>query len=148
MSERIALGTAGVLVGAYGAFRLVELGWTNLKATLVWLAAGVALHDGILAPATIAVAAAGMVLLPTRLRGAAAAGLLVLGTVTLTAVPVLGRFGAKEDNPTLLDRNYTAGWLILAATVLVGVVVQGVVAMLSGRPGVLRTGPDAGPGEE
>ena len=34
--------------------------------------------------------------------------------VTLVAVPVLGRFGARADNPTLLDRDYVAGWLVLA----------------------------------
>ena len=49
--------------------------------------------------------------------------LVVLGTVTLLAVPVLGRFGARPDNPTLLDRDYTAGWLVLAGLTLVAVVV-------------------------
>ena len=48
---------------------------------------------------------------------------MVLGAVTLLAVPVLGRFGAQPDNPTLLDRAYGPGWLVLAGlTVLLAVV--------------------------
>ena len=53
---------------------------------------------------------------------AALVGLVVLGTTTLFAVPVLGRFGARTDNPTLLDRDYTAGWLVLAGIIAAAVV--------------------------
>ena len=38
-------------------------------------------------------------------------GGVVLGSLTLLAIPVLGRFGERPDNATLLDRNYTVGWL-------------------------------------
>jgi hypothetical protein len=106
--------------------RLLELGWSNLVATVVWLAGGVLLHDGVLAPATIVVCAVAVLALRSRAwRAAAAGGLVVLGTVTLTAIPVLGRFGAKPDNPTLLDRPYVAGWLVVAALVLAGSVLAG-----------------------
>ena len=46
----------------------------------------------------------------------------MLVTVTLATVPVLGRFGALPDNPTLLDRPYLAGWSVLAGLVAAGVV--------------------------
>jgi hypothetical protein len=128
MRVRAVLATLGVGVGGYGAFRLLELGWDNLVATLLWLAGGVLLHDALLAPLTIAVAALATVLLPTPVRGPAAAGFVVLGSITVTAVPVLGRFGARADNPTLLDRDYTAGWLALAAAVLLAVVALSAVA--------------------
>ena len=49
---------------------------------------------------------------PRSVRAPAAVALVVLGSVTLLAVPVLGRFGARPDNPTLLDRDYSAGWLV------------------------------------
>ncbi|MFC6344016.1 hypothetical protein ACFP8W_18700, partial [Nocardioides hankookensis] len=68
-----------------------------------------------------------VLLLPRAVRGPAVVGLVVLGSVTLLAVPVLGRFGARPDNATLLDRHYTAGWLVLAAVVLVAVVVASVL---------------------
>ena len=77
-----------------------------------------ALHQGV---------AVGARVVPGGFRAPAAAGLVVLGTVTLLAVPVLGRFGARPDNPTLLDRHYTLGWLVLAAVVLLAVVVAGLV---------------------
>ncbi len=43
--------------------------------------------------------------------------ILWFGGVTLTAVPVLGRFGARADNPTRLNRHYVGGWV--AFTVLI-----------------------------
>jgi hypothetical protein len=130
---RAALATVGVGLGGYGAFRLLELGWDNLVATLLWLAGGVLLHDAVLAPLTIAVAALATTLLPGPVRGPAAAAVVVLGSVTVTAVPVLGRFGARADNPTLLDRDYTAGWLLLAAAVLLAVAAFSAISARRGR---------------
>jgi hypothetical protein len=63
----------------------------------------------------------------------------VLGTVTVVAVPLLGRFGARADNPTLLDRNYLLGWLVLATLT---VVVVGVAVALSRTGGVPTGGGD------
>jgi hypothetical protein len=133
MKMRATLATLGVGLGGYGAFRLIELGWDNLVATLLWLAGGVLLHDAILAPLAVAVAALATTLLPRTVRGPAAAGFVVLGSVTLTAVPVLGRFGARADNPTLLDRDYTTGWLLLAAAVLLAVAAFSTVFARRGR---------------
>jgi hypothetical protein len=62
-----------------------------------------------------------MRLLPACLRGPAAVGMVVLGSLTLAAIPVLDRFGAGPDNPTLLDRDYTAGWPVVAPIIVVGV---------------------------
>ena len=42
----------------------------------------------------------------------------MLVTVTITAIPVLGKWGERPDNPTLLDRPYLLGWLIFAGLVL------------------------------
>ncbi len=130
MITRLALGAAGVLLGLFGAYQLLKLGVGNLVGTVVWLAGGVLLHDGVLAFATIAVVGVGAVLVPPRLKAPLAAAFVMLGTVTLTAVPVLGRFGARADNPTLLDRHYLLGWLVFA--VLVGVVTAASV-LLQGR---------------
>ena len=57
--------------------------------------------------------------------------------------PVLGRFGARADNPTLLDRDYLAGWLVLAALVAVGV-AAGTLVRSRGVPGGDRPGPGTG----
>jgi hypothetical protein len=111
----------GVVIGAVGAWKLLQAGFDNLVPTVETLVVGVVLHDGVLAPATIVLTALAVRLAPTWMRGPATLGLIVLGSATLLAIPVLGRFGARSDNPTLLDRNYWAGWCILATLVLIWV---------------------------
>jgi hypothetical protein len=115
---RLAVGAAGAVIGLFGVYLLLGQGLANLLSTLVWLVGGLVLHDGVLAMATVAVVWVGALTVPGRYRSAVAAAFLVLATVTLTAVPVLGRFGARADNPTLLDRDYVVGWLVLAAAVV------------------------------
>ncbi|MFL6062247.1 MAG: hypothetical protein ACJ72E_13520 [Marmoricola sp.] len=119
---RGVLVVLGVGTGAYGAHLLLDLGTDNLLATGRWLIGGVVLHDGILAPVTIAVA-----LVATkvwhRVPAPLVVGAVVIGTVTAVAIPVLGKPGLRPDNPTLLDRNYALGWWGLVAVTAVAVVV-------------------------
>lgn len=129
---RLGLALAGVALAAYGVLRLLELGVSNLWATLVWLAGGVIAHDALLAPVIVVVGVAAAWLVPDRWRGAVAVGFVVLGTVTIVAVPVLGRFGVRPDNPTLLDRPYWTGWWLFATLVVVGVLVR--IMFLRRRP--------------
>ena len=67
--------------------------------------------------------------------------MVVLGPLTLIAVPVLGRFGAKADNPTLLDRPYWLGYAVVVGLVLL---------LVCGGCGATRAadGPTAGQKEE
>ncbi|SFB92322.1 hypothetical protein SAMN04487968_102311 [Nocardioides terrae] len=113
-TTRWCLGLLGTALAFYGGWLLLTRGH-DLGNALVWLAAGVVLHDGVLALVTVAVGLAASRLLPGPARAPVAAGLVVLGSVTLLAIPVLGRFGARADNPTLLDRDYVAGYLGLVA---------------------------------
>ncbi len=137
MKTRLALGGVGVAMAAYGAWSLLAEDFGDVVSTAVWLAAGVVLHDFLLVPVTLGVCWLGMRVLPPRLRAPLAAGLLVLGSLTLVAVPVLGGWGANADNPTILDRDYTAGWLTVAAVVLVGIAA----VVLRHRVGHERGGP-------
>lgn len=142
--SRAVTGVVGVLLVAYGVVLLLTRQEPDQVASAgVWLAAGVVLHDAVLAPLVLAAGFAGARLLPAQARGPAAAGLVVLGSVTLLAVPVLGRFGARSDNPTLLDRPYGTGWLLLAGLVFATVVGASVVRS---RHGVAP--PDAAPDSE
>lgn len=126
---RAALGGAGVVLAAYGGWLLVSRGHDLLDVG-VWLVAGVLLHDVALTAGTLAVGVVVTRWLPRPARAPVVVGLVVLGSVTLLGVPVLGRFGARTDNPTLLDRDYTAGWLVLAGSTLVAVVLAVVVTAL------------------
>ena len=119
-----------------------DRGWENFVAAGIWLVGGVVLHDGVLAPLVLLACLAATRLLPRIARGPAAAGLVVLGSVTLLAVPVLGRFGARPDNPTLLDRDYALGWVVLAGLTIAGVAVATYVGARDARKG--SRGPGAG----
>lgn len=108
----------GVAAGAVGVLELLARGTHNLLAAAGWLVGGVVLHDFVLSPLVIALLVVGVTALPSWARPAAAAATVVLGSITLMAVPVLGRFGARPDNATLLDRHYVVGWLVFAGLVL------------------------------
>ena len=134
MIARILLGAAGVAIAAWGAWTLL----TNqrpdqLIAAGIWLAAGVALHDAVLAPVVLLIGWLIVRALPRWARGPVAAGGIVLGTLTLVAVPVLGEFGRRPDNPSLLPRDYVSGWLVVATVVTICVVIAALVAR--SRPG-------------
>jgi hypothetical protein len=58
---------------------------------------------------------------------------VVWGGVTLMAVPVLGRFGARPDNPTLLDRPYLGTWVALSVVTLAVVATAGALRARRGR---------------
>jgi hypothetical protein len=119
---RALVGGLGIGAGVYGGILLLDRGLDNLRAAAVWLVGGVVLHDGVLAPLTIAVCFVVARAWRGSLPAPVVVGAIVLGTVTLAAVPVLGRFGARPDNPTLLDRDYVLGWLGLVTLTIVVVV--------------------------
>ncbi|MBC7275406.1 hypothetical protein [Nocardioides sp.] len=108
----ILLGTVGMAYGAWLLLSTQDLG--QVVEVMIWLAAAVVIHDGILAPAVLALGWLGGRLLPRAVARGAVTVLVLLGPVTLVAIPVLGRFGAKPDNPTLLDRDYVQGLLVFA----------------------------------
>ena len=123
MRARLLLGVPGALVAAYGLWLLLRTGWDNLWATAIWLGGGVVVHDLLFVPLVLLACAVLGRLLPERVRRPALVGAIVLGAVTIATVPTLGRFGARPDNPTLLDRDYATGWLVVAGLTLVGVLV-------------------------
>lgn len=120
------LGAAGV---GYGLRDLLALGWGNLVPTVVWLGGAVVVHDALIAPAVLVLAWWTSRHLRPRMRTVVARSFVVLGPLVLLSVPVLGRFGAKPDNPSLLDRPYAAGLGACVALVCVVAVVT------AGRPG-------------
>ena len=126
--SRWLIGGLGVVLGAYGAWlALTRQDAGQLVEIAVWLAAGVVLHDVVVAGVVLAGVALGRRVLPGPWQAPATLGLVVWGGVTLMAVPVLGRFGARADNPTLLDRPYLASWAALTVAAVLVVAVAGLV---------------------
>ena len=106
----------GVLIMLYGLslatdFRLEEL--VSMAKSSIGIAL---LHDMVWLPVTVAVGK-----LLTRLPGwvrtpiAAGAGLTV--ALTLVFLPFVLGYGRRSNNPSLLPRNYTTGWLSYLAVV-------------------------------
>ncbi len=124
---RAGLGVIGLAVMAYGAWSLREVDWADWPSLLVWLGGGVVAHDFLLAPVVVAVGVLAAGRLPDSWRAPAVVGLVVWGTVTVMAVPVLGRFGALADNPTLLDRPYRTSWVVGTVLVVAAVAVAGLI---------------------
>lgn len=133
MAARLGLGALGVLLGLYGAYLLLSRqDLDQLVSAAIWLGGGVVAHDGLIALASLAAVAVGARVLPASARPAAAVGFIVLGSLTLIAIPMLGRFGAEPDNPTLLDRSYWLGW---SGIVVIVVAAVAVAALLRARRG-------------
>ncbi|MGB5953521.1 MAG: hypothetical protein WBG57_13525 [Ornithinimicrobium sp.] len=121
---RIAIGALGLALALWGLWLISgSADSADVVNIALWLGGGVIAHDGLIAGITLGVAAIATRVLPRVARAPATVGLVVIGTITVVAIPFLGRFGAREDNPTLLDRNYTAGYLGIVAIVVACVVI-------------------------
>ena len=120
---RTATAVAGLAIAAYGCWRLLELGSRNLVATGTWLVGGVVIHDAVLAPLTIAAAGVAARMLSRRRLAPWVVATVVLAPVTILSIPVLGRFGARPSEPSLLNRHYWLGWWALVALVGVAILV-------------------------
>ncbi len=134
---RIVLGAGGVVLVLVGLWHLLlrgRLDAPDLVSAALWLAGGVVVHDAVLAPLVVLLGVGLLPRLPAHVRAPAVAGLVVLGSVTLLAIPVLGRFGAKPDDPGLLPRPYLLWWLVLVVLVVAAVAVASFVRRP--RPGV------------
>ena len=115
---RVGIGALGVAGLVYGLVLLVGLGPAQVLPVLGWVLGGIVVHDAVLAPAVVLL---GLLLArgaPARLRTTLLRVVVVLGPLTLVAVPVLGRFGARPDNQTLLDRPYWVGYLLISVLVV------------------------------
>jgi hypothetical protein len=121
-ATRLLLGAAGVGLILVGARQLLGTSLPHLADIMVFLVGGVLGHDLVLAPLVVLAGALLVPLLPTWGRSPVVVGLVILLSVTLTAVPVLGRFAAKRDDPGLLNRPYGMLWVMFALLVLAVVV--------------------------
>jgi hypothetical protein len=146
-ATRVVMLALGLVAGGYGVLRLLDLGWSNTRATLVWLVGGVVLHDGVFAPLVIAVALVAVRWVRRDRLAPWVVALVVVVPVTLLGVPELGRFGARADNPTLLDRHYWLGWSALVTLVVVTVAAGAAVGAVAARRHPTVGGGDDGAGD-
>ena len=108
---RLLTGAAGAALMGVGVSLLLDV--RDLTDVVVWLGGAVVLHDALIAPAVLL---AGPVLVRGALRGPVRAALIVAGSLTVVALPVLLRPGPRA-NSSVLPLDYPRNWLIALAAV-------------------------------
>lgn len=132
MRTRVLIGATGVLLGLFGAFRLLtQIPGSDVLVLAGWLLGALAIHDGLLAPLVAGVGALIGRLVPPRARAFLQAGLVVAAAVTVVALPLIHREGSQPPVKAILRQNYAGN---LAA--LIGLIAAGTVLLYAGR--VLR----------
>jgi hypothetical protein len=138
---RVGLVLTGVLLAAFGAFRLLtELDLGDLVVLALWLVVAVAIHDLFIAPATVGT---GVVLtrVPPRARRYVQGALVAGALVTVVAIPLIARQGTQPAVKATLQRDYAANLALL-----LGLVLAVAVALYLAR--VLRSPEEPEPARE
>ena len=113
---RIALATAGVLLGLYGVFRLLtNVGFLELLVLAAWLIGAVVIHDGLLSPAVVTVGWFLARRVPPRARRYLQGLLVVGGLLTVIAIPLMLRRDSQPASKAMLQQNYGGNLTILLA---------------------------------
>lgn len=116
MRTRILLAVCGVALAAFEAFRLLtQVGFSDLVVLALWLAAAVAIHDGILSPLVVSAGWAISRFVPSRGRPYLQFGLVVAVLVTVIAVPLIIREDTQPGSKAILNQAYGGNLTILLA---------------------------------
>lgn len=115
---RIALGTAGILLGLFGVFRLVtQIPLADDVVLALWLIAAVIIHDGVLTPIVLAVGWAVARVVPARGRRYLQAALIAGVPATVIAIPMIYRRGSQPKSKAILQQNYFGNLTLLLAII-------------------------------
>jgi hypothetical protein len=118
---RIVLGVVGGLLLLYGTIRLVHgLPTRMLVVVVLWLAAAVLIHHGVLSPLVLGVGATLRRYVPDRGRGFVQAGLIMAATVTVIAIPLIMRQLTQPPAKAMLLQDYRITLLVLLVLIAVG----------------------------
>ena len=137
---RIALGTAGVLLGLFGVFRLVtQVPISDVVVLALWLIGAVAIHDGVLSPLVVSVGAL-LTKVPPRGRRYLQAALIAGAAVTVIALPMIYRRDSQPRAKAILLRNYAGNLAILLG--IIAAVTLGLYAVRVARRSQTTRSPD------
>jgi hypothetical protein len=111
---RLGLGTAGILLGLFGVFRLVtQIPGADLVVLAGWLIGALVIHDGILSPAVAGIGWAISRVVPPRARRYVQAGLIMGALVTVIAIPMIYREGSQPKSKAILQQNFGGNLTLL-----------------------------------
>ena len=121
----VIIGGFSVMAWALlGVFREHER--TAPASWFTWVIGGAVLHDVVLLPLVLLVGTTFAAISRPGVRSALRWSVAVGAVVTLASIPVLARFGARSDNPSLLPLPYVRNIVILWCVLLIGAAGVGV----------------------
>lgn len=117
---RIVLGSLGVLLAAFGAFRLLtEVSAIDVVVLAGWLIGAVIVHDGVLSPLVLATGAL-VSKVPPRARRYLQFALVAGGLIAVIGLILVARRGSQPRVKALLLRDYGVNLAILLGIVAAG----------------------------
>lgn len=124
MRTRGVLGVLGALVVVYGVWRITGTArLTRPRVLAEWLIGAVVVHDGILAPLSLAVGFALNKVTAPRARRYIAGALIASALVAAVAAPLIYRRGTQPRSTTLEVQNYALHLMVLVALICSGALV-------------------------
>jgi hypothetical protein len=117
---RIILAITGIDLGLFGVFRLVtEIPVHSLLVLVLWMLAALAIHDGLVSAAVVAVSSLLRRYVPDRGRRFLQIALIMIGLIIVIAIPIIFLRGSQLPAKALLLRNYGANLTLLIGIIAV-----------------------------
>lgn len=133
MAARYAVTGAGVaLIGVGFAGLLANASSTHPIGWFVWFAGAAVAHDALLAPLVVGVAYA-LGRLPGDVRRPLRTALVLAGSVTAVALPMVLGYGRRADNPSVLPQAYGAYLAVLIGLMCAAVSIVNAYSRPMGR---------------
>ena len=120
-TPRLAIGSLGVLMIGYGAFRILQFPKLSTPKSLAeWLIGAAVLHDGVLAPVVTVLGVLAARFIPGRARAYLQGFFIAAATVSITAWVLIHRENTGSPGNTLLIQDYTRNLLIVIGVLALG----------------------------
>lgn len=117
---RVAASAGGVVLGVYGAIRLLtDVPGASLLRLAVWLVGALVINDLVLSPLVVAVGVALRRWLPDRARRYVQAFAIMAAMITLVALPMIYLQRTFPPEKALLEQDFGVNLMILLAVAAV-----------------------------
>jgi hypothetical protein len=137
---RRLLALAGIAMIGYAVFAAATSPQVNPGRQLRFLVLVLLINDALVLPLAIGVGVLVARLAPATARPAVQAALIVTASLTVVAGPLMLGYGRLADNPSVLPRDYVAGYLGLVAAVWLVAAAAMVMRYLAARQRRSRRG--------
>jgi hypothetical protein len=140
---RISLAVAGILLGLFGAMRLLtEVPIDMLIVLAIWMIAAIVIHDGVVSPLIIVVGWALARWIPPRARRYVQFSLIVAGLIAVIAIPLAYREDTQPQAESMLQQNYLGNLTFMVSIVAaISLVAYAIRVANDGRGSSVSTGP-------